>query len=251
MEKLRSWLKKQHFLLWLGFTLTFGYFGLIIQIYGDRLFDLKFMPLNEVGDFLAGAFGPVAFFWLVTGYLMQNKELSMNRDELKISRIALENQAEELKNSAMQQAKVANLMQIEIEKTKNAELPVLNIGKCNYYLKFEHIPVIMGDRIAKSNEIKIVLENTGKAITNSRFLLSLKGEDGHIIDTYTSEKTILSSDSTEEYFIKIDQDITNDRFIIYFDFLTISQRFTRYEYTGSIIKEDDQKRVSLVGVDHL
>lgn len=251
MEKLRSWLKKQHFLLWLGFALTFGYFGLIIQIYGDRLFDLQFMPLNEVGDFLAGAFGPVAFFWLVTGYLMQNKELSMNRDELKISRMALESQADELKNSAMQQAKVANLMQIEIENTKNAELPVLHFSECNYYLKFEHILVIMGDRIAKSNEIKIVVENTGKTITNSKFLLSIINNEGHIIDTYSSEKTILSNDSTKEYFIEFDQDITHESFRIYFDFLTISQRFTRYEYTGSIIKEGDQKRVSLIGVDHL
>jgi hypothetical protein len=33
------------------------------------------MPLNEVGDFLAGSFSPLAFFWLAYGYFMQNKEL--------------------------------------------------------------------------------------------------------------------------------------------------------------------------------
>jgi hypothetical protein len=37
------------------------------------------MPLNEIGDFLAGSFSPLAFFWLAYGYFMQNKELSLNR----------------------------------------------------------------------------------------------------------------------------------------------------------------------------
>jgi hypothetical protein len=37
------------------------------------------MELNEVGDFLAGSFSPLAFFWLAYGYWMQNKELSLNR----------------------------------------------------------------------------------------------------------------------------------------------------------------------------
>ena len=37
--------------------------------------DSKALSLNEWGDFLAGAFGPIAFMWLVTGYLQQGKEL--------------------------------------------------------------------------------------------------------------------------------------------------------------------------------
>lgn len=38
---------------------------------------------NELGDFLAGVFSPVAFFWLVIGYLMQHKELEENQKNLK------------------------------------------------------------------------------------------------------------------------------------------------------------------------
>jgi hypothetical protein len=30
--------------------------------------DLKQLSLNELGDFLAGAFGPLALFWLVLGF---------------------------------------------------------------------------------------------------------------------------------------------------------------------------------------
>jgi hypothetical protein len=39
------------------------------------------MPLNEVGDFLAGSFSPLAFFWLAYGYWMQNKELKNQLEE--------------------------------------------------------------------------------------------------------------------------------------------------------------------------
>ncbi|MCG8464195.1 MAG: hypothetical protein MI750_05005 [Xanthomonadales bacterium] len=31
------------------------------------------LQLNELGDFLAGAFGPLAFFWLVEGHLLQER----------------------------------------------------------------------------------------------------------------------------------------------------------------------------------
>lgn len=39
------------------------------------------MPLNEVGDFLAGSFSPLAFFWLAYGYWMQNKELKSSVEQ--------------------------------------------------------------------------------------------------------------------------------------------------------------------------
>ncbi len=38
--------------------------------------------LNELGDFLAGFFTPLAFGWLVYGYLLQSKELRLQREEL-------------------------------------------------------------------------------------------------------------------------------------------------------------------------
>lgn len=41
------------------------------------------MPLNEVGDFLAGSFSPLAFFWLAYGYWIQNKELKNQLLEFK------------------------------------------------------------------------------------------------------------------------------------------------------------------------
>ncbi len=40
------------------------------------------MPLNEQGDFLAGFFAPLAFFWLIIGYFMQGYEISLQREEM-------------------------------------------------------------------------------------------------------------------------------------------------------------------------
>jgi hypothetical protein len=54
------------------------------------------LELNELGDFLAGAFGPLAIFWLVLGFFQQGQEL-------RNSATALQLQAKELANSVDQQ----------------------------------------------------------------------------------------------------------------------------------------------------
>lgn len=59
------------------------------------------LELNELGDFLAGAFGPVAFLWLVLGFLQQGRELKLSTDALRL-------QAEELRNSVEQQTRMAD-----------------------------------------------------------------------------------------------------------------------------------------------
>ena len=40
------------------------------------------LGLNEIGDYLAGAFSPLAFLWLVIGYLIQSRELKNNNTSL-------------------------------------------------------------------------------------------------------------------------------------------------------------------------
>lgn len=54
--------------------------------------DVRNMPLNNLGDFLAGVFAPVAFLWLTLGYFQQGDELRQNTQALKM-------QANELKQS--------------------------------------------------------------------------------------------------------------------------------------------------------
>lgn len=70
------------------------------------------LELNEIGDFLAGVFGPVAFLWLVLGYLQQGREL-------KLSSEALQLQAQELKNSVEQQKELVDITKLQVESEMN------------------------------------------------------------------------------------------------------------------------------------
>lgn len=90
-----------------GVALTFLYFVALIL----SIFYLGLTPMaswNEFGDFLAGAFSPVAFLWLVLGYLQQQKELQQNTR-------ALELQADELKNSVDQYKEMVRVANEQLE----------------------------------------------------------------------------------------------------------------------------------------
>lgn len=84
-----------------GAICTAVYLLVITVVVGYKFNDFVSLKLNELGDFLAGAFGPVAFLWLVLGFLQQGRELKLSTDALQL-------QAEELKNSVEQQSIMAS-----------------------------------------------------------------------------------------------------------------------------------------------
>ncbi len=61
---------------------------------------LWYGDLNELGDFLAGVFTPVAFGWLIYGYILQYKEFRLQREELEQTRETLGEQVAVLKEQA-------------------------------------------------------------------------------------------------------------------------------------------------------
>jgi hypothetical protein len=71
------------------------------------------LELNELGDFLAGAFGPIAFLWLVLGFLQQGRELRLSTDALQL-------QAAELKHSVEQQSIMADAAVRQIDAARQA-----------------------------------------------------------------------------------------------------------------------------------
>lgn len=79
-----------------GGVITGLYLLLIVALVYWKWDTVPGLKLNDFGDFLAGVFGPVAFLWLVLGYLQQGRELRLSSEALRI-------QAEELKNSVEQQ----------------------------------------------------------------------------------------------------------------------------------------------------
>lgn len=77
----------------IGVTVTILYVAAVVYLYGDL--DLRSLEINVVGDFLAGISSPLAFLWLVLGFFLQGLEL-------RASRKALAQQAQELANSVEQ-----------------------------------------------------------------------------------------------------------------------------------------------------
>ena len=71
------------------------------------------MKPNEWGDFLSGCFAPLAFLWLVLGYLQQGDELRLSTDALRL-------QAEELKNSVEQQRELVEVSRQQVQSEREA-----------------------------------------------------------------------------------------------------------------------------------
>ncbi|MDR2330320.1 MAG: hypothetical protein LBE58_12015 [Comamonas sp.] len=62
--------------------------------------------INELGDFLAGVFAPLAFLWLVIGYFQQGEELRLNTENLAL-------QVEELKQATAHAGGLLNVATLE------------------------------------------------------------------------------------------------------------------------------------------
>ena len=68
-------------------SLSVLYIATILLVRGNDAWELLGLGnLNELGDFLAGFFTPLAFAWLVYGYLLQSRELRLQREELALTR---------------------------------------------------------------------------------------------------------------------------------------------------------------------
>ena len=68
MKWLKSW-----FLIPL--LLTGGWLLVVAYLTGIRWDQFLAMPLNELGDFFAGVAAPLAFLWIVFGYLQHGNEI--------------------------------------------------------------------------------------------------------------------------------------------------------------------------------
>lgn len=113
----------------IGAVITICYSAVIFWLISNRTGQLITMKLSELGDFLAGVFGPLAIFWLILGFLQQGKEL-------KQSTTALELQAVELNNSVQQQKQLVEVarqqMGAEIESLKYERQRQNDLAKPNF-----------------------------------------------------------------------------------------------------------------------
>lgn len=89
--------------VWLGLGLTFGWL-ILAYIYVETTVGwdrFRHLPVDSVGNFLEGAFAPMAFLWLVIGYFLQQRELEQNTRVLRLSVQQAEIQSENMAASEM------------------------------------------------------------------------------------------------------------------------------------------------------
>ena len=85
----------KHIGIWVTIGVSVFYIAIIFFFRGSDAWRLLTTgELNELGDFLAGFFTPLAFGWLIYGYLLQSSELSLQRKELELTREQLGKQTE-------------------------------------------------------------------------------------------------------------------------------------------------------------
>ena len=145
-----------------GVVVTFVYIVLIIVSRLSSLSDLQVIPLNEFGDFLAGVFGPLMLFWLILGYIQQQKELRQNTKALQL-------QADELKRSVEQYTQLVKVAgkQFEID----SELLDLQLkkGVREAHPGFFVIGAGLFGTNGVTKRFKIIIENKGQPASSVRF----------------------------------------------------------------------------------
>src|SRR5919106_753687 len=105
--------------------------------------------LGETGDYLAGWFTPLAFSWFIVTVFLQRNELKHQREELKMmrqeysqSRIAAENQVQQLASSSLtakQEILMQMLAQSNYSLSYNCEKIVLSVQELTGKPEANHV----------------------------------------------------------------------------------------------------------------
>ena len=112
----------------------------------------KPLQFNEWGDFLSGIVAPLAFLWLILGYMQQGEELRLNTTALKSQQRELERTAVETADLAAATRRLATATQNQVEQAELEARPLL---------EFAH-------RSAGTRHIKAYLHNHGGTARNLR-----------------------------------------------------------------------------------
>ena len=211
---------KDNYLVKLGVSITLIYFFLLLyMIYPFENFAsfINSAPLNEKGDFLAGAFGPVAFLWLVIGYFMQSFELKMQR-EASISQNTLilndlelqkrtydpvfnieviESRCLTLKNHGKEARKII-VYHVNHQSKQQQIIAMVNCLHGDHQIEFElKPPLLFPDREGKLAEILIIYNSQLDLIRAQRFGIMDRTNCGNAIGWQIGH-----AGDTPDYFLK-------------------------------------------------
>lgn len=180
----------------------------------DDFSDLK---LNEKGDLLAGVFSPLAFLWLVYGYLQQGRELKINSESLRL-------QANELKNSVEEQKKLIKLHEADQKIRFEQAKPHLIFDQLSFNpIKIDESYDPFTDEPQyepKQQDVRFYLRNLGSPIKNLIFYrCGSEVKMINLLDKHSKEFVIFFLTSKEEQLL-FDQSYLDFQFsLTYFDML--------------------------------
>lgn len=120
-ERRQGWPKNGTWKLWAGCVVTIFWLVGAGWLAYWRWCDLVALPLNALGDFFAGVFAPLAFLWLVLGYLQQGEELRLSTEALQL-------QARELNDSVQQQRDLVELTREQALRIERAARPRFRVA---------------------------------------------------------------------------------------------------------------------------
>lgn len=145
----------------IGIVSTVVYLISFYLLISNRINNIQTLSLNELGDFFAGAFGPLAILWLILGFFQQGVELRQNTS-------ALELQAEELKHSVEQQKQL-----VEVSKQQfNAEIEALKYEREQQRKAIQPVFVSLGIGVTRTGDkstFKFNIRNVGNTATDVYF----------------------------------------------------------------------------------
>lgn len=146
------------------------------------------LELNSIGDFLAGAFAPLGFFWLVAGFYQQGKGLEQNSialrmqaKELQQSTTALNLQVQEMRQSVDQQKKMVEIYKQELDEKHFQVEPYFNIRCINFKQYREQVPIdneegeIIDSYEQDAIDFYLEFENSGEIARNVKITNAEKG----------------------------------------------------------------------------
>lgn len=159
----------------IGFVVTAIYVLLISWLLVPKFNGLACLELNELGDFLAGVFGPLSLFWLILGFFQQGYELQQNNQSLR-------QQAEELRASVEQQKELVSVSKSHHEAIEaNARLEHERLAMSlepRFAMRFVRSDVVENGRV-----FILELTNGGHAITCVRVIVGSSSYEYPFLDS--------------------------------------------------------------------
>ena len=192
MEDTSNEVKPKRYLFKLCLFLTIIYPFIIFFILFINLYHTPPSPelgLNGIGDFLAGSFSPLAFAWLVYGYLMQSRELRENTHESR-------------------EAHKLSREQLRFHKRLNREerLREFNVNQPHFS--------VMAAFLDGQPILKLRIDNSGSKVTN--FLIYSPNKFNVAEDVFLKYPALNVLDENSPYHLDLDyfDEILEDRKII-------------------------------------